>query len=95
MPCRVRRPPLDVQLRRATLASHIPIPGSTVSWFCSQVNPTTGAVIPGFADGLNGGVTVPFGFAVSCEARNQTAGLTLIKSVINDNGGTAVPSDGR
>ncbi len=71
----------------------VAIPGSTISWFCSQVNPTTGAVIPGFSDGLNGGVTVPSGFAVRCEARNQTAELTLLKHVVNDNGGTATASD--
>ena len=71
----------------------VAIPGSTISWFCSQVNPTTGEVIPGFADGLNGGVTIPRGFAVSCDARNQTAPLTLIKIVQNTHGGTRVPSD--
>ena len=70
----------------------VAIPGSTVSWFCVQVNPTTGAVIPGFADGLNGGVTVPLGFAVRCEARNVTTELTLVKRVVNSFGGTAVPS---
>ena len=70
----------------------VAIPGSTVSWFCVQVNPTTGAVIPGFADGLNGGVTVPLGFAVRCEARNVTTELTLVKQVVNSFGGTAVSS---
>ena len=68
----------------------IAIPGSTISWFCSQVDPTTGAVIPGFSDGLNGGVTVPRGFAVTCTAQNQTSRLVLIKHVVNDNGGSAV-----
>ena len=50
-------------------------------------------VIPGFADGLNGGVTVPFGRWVRCTAINETATLVLRKEVVNDNGGTAVPSD--
>ena len=71
----------------------VAIPGSTISWFCSQVDPTTGTIIPGFSDGLNGGVTVPPGMAVSCEARNQTASLTLTKVVVNTHGGTAVPGD--
>jgi large repetitive protein len=60
-----------------------------VSWSCQQVNPTTGAVIPGFSDGLNGGVTMPRGFAVVCTAQNETSSLSLVKHVINDNGGTA------
>ncbi|MBP1079174.1 hypothetical protein JOD63_003142 [Microbacterium terrae] len=71
----------------------VAIPGSTISWFCSQVDPSTGVVIPGFSDGLNGGVTVPRGMAVRCEARNQTASLTLVKQVVNTNGGTALPGD--
>ncbi len=83
----------DPRYVQQAVAGAVAIPGSTISWFCSQVDPTTGEVIPGFSDGLNGGVTIPDGFAVRCEARNQTAPLTLIKQVINDNGGTAVPGD--
>ena len=69
------------------------IPGSTISWVCQQVNPTTGAQIAGYSDGLNGGVTIPRGYAVVCTARNETAPLTLVKHVVNDNGGTATAAD--
>jgi uncharacterized repeat protein (TIGR01451 family) len=71
----------------------VAIPGSTISWSCQQVNPTTGAVIPGFSDGLNGGVTIPRGFAVVCTAQNETSSLSLVKHVINDNGGTATAAN--
>ena len=69
-----------------------PIAGSTISWFCGQVDPTTGAPIAGFSDGLNGGVTIPRGYAVQCTAQNQTAALTLLKHVVNDNGGNKAAS---
>ena len=68
----------------------VPIAGSTVSWSCVEVD-AAGVVIPGFSDGLNGGVTVPIGTFVRCTAINETATLRLIKKVVNDNGGTAVP----
>ena len=35
-------------------------PPRTGSWFCQEVN-AAGEVIPGFSDGLNGGVTVHLG----------------------------------
>ena len=40
-------------------ANAVPIPGSTISWSCVQTTADGNTVIPGFADGLNGGVTVP------------------------------------
>ncbi|PJJ56830.1 hypothetical protein CLV56_1043 [Mumia flava] len=67
-------------------------PESTGSWACVRVN-DLGIVIPGFNDGLNGGVTVPIGVRVECTATNRTGFLTLVKEVTNDNGGTAFPSD--
>ncbi|MFE6963863.1 hypothetical protein ACFVAJ_02040 [Agromyces sp. NPDC057679] len=70
----------------------VPVPPATGSWDCVQVN-AGGTVVPGFADGLNGGVTVPLGFRVQCTAVNQTASLTLIKNVDNDLGIDAEPSD--
>ena len=70
----------------------VPIPNSTVSWFCVQVD-AAGNIIPGFSDGLNGGVTMPLGLRIRCLARNLTTKITVIKQVINDNGGTAVPAD--
>ena len=70
----------------------VPIPGSTGSWDCVQVN-SQGVVVPGFADGLNGGVTVPLGFRVQCTAVNQTAQLTLVKSVQQLPGTDAEPGD--
>jgi hypothetical protein len=70
----------------------VPIPGSTVSWSCVEVD-AAGNVVPGFSDGLNGGVTMPIGTFVRCEAVNQTALMTLVKQVVNDSGGTATPGD--
>ena len=70
----------------------VPIPGSTVSWNCVEVD-AAGNVVPGFSDGLNGGVTMPIGTFVRCEAVNQTAVMRLIKEVVNDSGGTATPGN--
>jgi len=67
------------------------IPGSTGSWTCQQVQADHTTPIPGFADGLNGGVTVPLGMRVRCTAVNQAAQIKLVKEVINNNGGTAQP----
>ena len=69
-----------------------PQPPSTGSWACVQLN-AQGQVVPGFSDGLNGAVIVPLGFKVRCTAVNRTATLTLVKDVVNDNGGTRVPGD--
>lgn len=69
-----------------------PVPPSTGSWECRQVD-ASGTVIPGFSDGINGGVTVPLGTRVRCTAVNETAAITLVKNVINDEGGTAGPED--
>lgn len=63
--------------------------GSTGSWNCVEVTADGSTVIPGFADGLNGGVTVPLGTYVSCGATNRTAFLSLAKQVVNTRGGTA------
>ncbi|UOQ59341.1 hypothetical protein MUN76_09745 [Leucobacter rhizosphaerae] len=65
---------------------------STGSWACVQLD-AQGQVVPGFSDGLNGAVIVPLGFKVRCTAVNRTATLTLAKEVVNDHGGTRVPSD--
>ncbi len=68
-------------------------PASTGSATCIRVNangtPYEGS---GFSDGINGGVNVPLGFRVACTLVNQTASLTLLKTVVNDNGGTATAS---
>ena len=69
------------------------IPGSTGSWTCQEVGTDGTTVIPGYADGLNGGVTVPIGKWVRCTAVNRTATLVLRKVVQNTNGGTAVPAN--
>lgn len=69
-----------------------PQPPSTGSWSCVQLN-SQGQVVPGFADGINGAVIVPLGFKVRCTAVNRTASLTLIKEVVNDDGGNRVPAD--
>ena len=73
-------------------ANAVPIPGSTVSWQCVEID-ANGNVVPGFADGLNGGVIVFVGLSVRCTAVNDTARLILIKNVINNNGGDAEPDD--
>ena len=67
-------------------------PPRTGTWFCEEVD-TQGQTIPGFSDGLNGGVTVTLGNRVRCTAVNFTQQLTLIKEVVNDDGGTATPDD--
>ncbi|MEU1971682.1 hypothetical protein ABZ477_08490 [Microbacterium sp. NPDC019599] len=68
-------------------------PLSTGSATCIRVD-ENGDPFPGsgFSDGINGGVNVPLGFRVACTFVNQTADLTLLKRVVNDNGGGAVPS---
>ena len=68
------------------------VPGSTGSWQCVEVD-AAGNVIPGFSEGVNGGVTVPIGTRIRCTAFNQTARLHLAKTVTNDNGGTAMSPD--
>ena len=50
-------------------------------------------MIPGFSQGVDGSVTVPFGTRIRCTAVNQTARLHLIKTVTNNNGGTATSPD--
>ena len=80
----------DLRYVQRVAEDAVAIPGSTVSWFCSQID-DAGNVIPGFSDGLNGGVQVPFGYRVRCNAVNETAQLRLVKVV---EGGTAVPATG-
>lgn len=65
---------------------------ATGTWACVQTK-NDGTVIPGYADGLNGAVTVPAGANVTCTATNQTASLVLLKQVINDDGGAATASN--
>ncbi len=74
---------------QSVAANAVLIPGSTGSWTCQEVGTDGITVIPGFADGLNGGVTVPLGKWVRCTAINQTATLVLRKLVQNTHGGTA------
>ena len=54
-----------------TTSGRAPVPGSTGSWRCVEVD-ANGAEIPGFCDGINGGVTVPLGQRVRCTATNRT-----------------------
>lgn len=82
----------DPRYVQTIIQGGVPVPPATGSWTCQQVD-SEGVVIPGFADGINGGVTVPLGFSVRCTAVNQTASLTLIKNVDNDLGIDADPSD--
>ncbi|HEX5859998.1 MAG TPA: hypothetical protein VFY91_17955 [Microbacterium sp.] len=68
-------------------------PLSTGSATCIRVD-AQGAPWPndGYSDGINGGVSVPLGYRVACTIVNQTASLTLLKTVVNDNGGTTAAS---
>ena len=75
--------------RRSDLQSN---PLSTGSMTCIRVD-ADGTPIPGFNDGLNGGVQVPLGSRVLCTAVNQAAELVLNKVVVNERGGTAVAAD--
>ncbi len=81
--------PRFIQVDRRTDASN---PLSTGSMDCVELD-LNGEVIPGFSDGINGGVAVPLGASVRCTAVNVAATLGLRKVVVNDNGGTAVPED--
>jgi len=65
---------------------------SPASWDCVELD-EAGEVVPGYADGLNGAVTVPYGQIVRCTARNEVGTLILVKEVENTSGGTAEPSD--
>jgi fimbrial isopeptide formation D2 family protein len=69
------------------------IPGSTGSWLCVELAADGTTVIPGFSDGLNGGVNVPLGRWIRCTAVNQTATLSVEKIVDNNFGGVSVPGD--
>ncbi|MGW9168963.1 hypothetical protein [Agromyces sp. NPDC055658] len=82
----------DPRYVQTILPGGIPTPPATGSWNCVQVD-EEGTTIPGFADGINGGVTVPLGFRVRCTAVNQTASLTLVKNVVNDLDIDADPAD--
>ena len=75
--------------RPTTAPTCSPTPSSTGSATCIRVD-AAGAPWPdsGFSDGINGGVNVPLGYRVACTLVNQTAQLTLLKHVVNDNGGS-------
>ncbi|MFD4959661.1 SpaA isopeptide-forming pilin-related protein [Microbacterium sp. NPDC058389] len=81
----------DPRYTQEVVAGANPRPGSTGSWHCYLLN-ANGSRGTEY-DGLNGGVTVQLGQHVECEAINQTASLVLLKQVVNDNGGAAVPGD--
>ncbi|HOQ53005.1 MAG TPA: hypothetical protein PLF56_05265, partial [Micropruina sp.] len=83
-------PPEYAQIDNRTNLESNPL--STGSMTCIEID-ANGVQISGFSDGINGGVQVPIGSRVKCTAINQTAELRLAKEVVNDNGGTAVPSD--
>ncbi|UOE42629.1 prealbumin-like fold domain-containing protein [Agromyces larvae] len=68
-------------------------PGAIGSWDCEFVHPD-GSRTP-TTDGSDGDVTIGIGLHLECSLDNLTAALTLSKTVINDNFGTAVPSDFR
>ncbi|WP_350347366.1 hypothetical protein ABIQ69_12070 [Agromyces sp. G08B096] len=82
----------DPRYVQSILQGGQPIPPSTGSWNCVQTD-AQGNVVPGFSDGINGGVTVPLGFRVRCTAVNETATLTLLKIVDPIPGVSADPSE--
>ena len=53
-------------------------PLSTISWQCNQVD-ENGTIIPGYADGLNGLVTVPAGWHVRCNAINKPRATVTVE----------------
>ncbi|KAA9147114.1 VWA domain-containing protein, partial [Microbacterium lushaniae] len=67
-------------------------PLSTGSATCIRVD-ENGDRYPdsGYSDGINGGVNVPLGYRVECTFVNQDAQLTLLKTVVDDDGGSATP----
>ncbi|MDR6904696.1 putative repeat protein (TIGR01451 family) [Agromyces sp. 3263] len=67
------------------------VPGSTGSWACVPLD-ANGQPTGGNAGGLNGGVNVGFGNWVQCTAVNQTARLTLVKTLQPLAGITADPA---
>ena len=81
--------PRFIQLDRRTDTSN---PLSTGSMDCVELDANSD-VIPGFSDGINGGVAVPLGASVRCTAINVAATLGLRKVVVNNSGGTAAPQD--
>lgn len=83
-------PPEYAQIDNRTALEENPL--STGSMSCIEID-ANGTQIPGFNDGINGGVRVPIGQRVKCTATNRTASLRLVKDVVNDNGGTAVPAN--
>jgi len=83
----------DLNYAQSTEPNAVLIPGSSGSWSCVELAADGITVIPGFSDGLNGGVNVPFGRWIRCTAVNQTATLDLRKAVENSYGGTAEPED--
>ncbi|WP_137845653.1 LPXTG cell wall anchor domain-containing protein [Microbacterium sp. 2FI] len=84
--------PLYTQVDQRTNLQSNPL--STGSASCIRVD-ENGDPWPnsGYSDGINGGVNVPLGTRVACTITNQTAELTLLKHVINDNGGDAAAGD--
>ncbi|HEX4400206.1 MAG TPA: VWA domain-containing protein [Galbitalea sp.] len=67
------------------------VAGSTGSWDCAPR--VTGGQLDTDDDAINGGVQVPLGQWVQCTAINQTATLTLTKTLDNAGGGTKTPAD--
>ncbi|TXK15967.1 DUF11 domain-containing protein [Microbacterium wangchenii] len=69
-------------------------PQSTGSATCIRVD-ENGDPYPnsGYSDGINGGVNVPLGYRVQCTFVNQDAQLTLLKTVVNDDGGSATADE--
>ncbi|MFF3065816.1 VWA domain-containing protein [Oerskovia sp. NPDC057915] len=83
----------DPNYAQATGPNAVLVPGSSGSWLCVELAADGTTVIPGFSDGLNGGVNVPLGRWIRCTAVNQAATVNVQKFVENRFGGTAVPSD--
>ena len=69
-------------------------PLSTGSATCIRVD-ENGDPYPnsGYSDGINGGVNVPLGYRVECTFVNQDAQVTLLKNVVNDDGGAATADE--
>ncbi|WP_082561813.1 SpaA isopeptide-forming pilin-related protein [Microbacterium sp. Root61] len=82
----------DLRYTQEVAPNAVPVAGSSGSWHCYILDAQGNRVSEG-AGGLNGWVEVQLGQHVDCEAINQTAQLTILKHVVNDNGGTAEADD--
>ena len=83
----------------ATIEGTLYAPSATLTWIPSQniegniIAAAFNHGLPGLRAGLREIHDFPFSTTISCADAEPTAQLTLVKEVVNDDGGTADPSD--